>query len=220
MHRQLTIKRAARVRPNVAKAASISSRCWHCSTGFAAQCWRRRFSFHQPSRDDPDWSGSPARRSRCARAQARCSSSSCLAPSSALTELTPVSCRPAGARLATSPKLDRIAAGREDDRNCRGRRLGRQRVQRCCRRQSRSPDGEPARPPAPAVDRIAFCPAILDRDVLAFDVAQFAQALAKRRDMSRTCPQRCPPLRKPITGIAGCCARAASGHAPPRRRAA
>ena len=26
--------------------------------------------------------------------------------------------------------------------------------------------------------------------------------------------------RNPITGIAGCCARAASGHAPPRRRAA
>ena len=27
-------------------------------------------------------------------------------------------------------------------------------------------------------------------------------------------------LRNPITGIAGCCARAATGHAPPRRRAA
>ena len=55
-------------------------------------------------------------------------------------------------------------------------------------------------------------PAVFDRHVLALDDSRF------RPDRGGTRPRRCarlgrPPLRKPITGIAGCCARAASGHA-------
>ena len=60
-------------------------------------------------------------------------------------------------------------------------------------------------------------PAIFDRYVLAFDIAGFSQALAERGQDVADCPGALV-LRKPITGIAGCCARAASGHAaaPPR----
>ena len=62
-------------------------------------------------------------------------------------------------------------------------------------------------------------PAVYDRHVLALDIAGLLQALAKCaqtvRDVSGDVASR-----NPITGIAGCCARAASGHAPPRRRAA
>ena len=62
-------------------------------------------------------------------------------------------------------------------------------------------------------------PAIFDRHILALDIAGFAQALAERvNEVQRILGD--PLLRNPITGIAGCCARAASGHAPPRRRAA
>ena len=78
------------------------------------------------------------------------------------------------------------------------------------RRRSRPPDGEPVRPPAPAIDRSVLCPAVFDCDVLAFDVSGFAQALAECAPV-RTVGDALP--RNPITGIAGCCARAASGHA-------
>ena len=59
-------------------------------------------------------------------------------------------------------------------------------------------------------------PAVLDRHVLAFDVAGLVQALAECGQGARPAHRRVG-LRNPITGIAGCCARAASGH---RRRAA
>ena len=59
---------------------------------------------------------------------------------------------------------------------------------------------------------LALCPAIFDHDVLAVDVARFVQALAKRGHVVAYAPGDAL-LRNPITGIAGCCARAASGHA-------
>src|SRR5262249_601663 len=45
-------------------------------------------------------------------------------------------------------------------------------------------------------------PAELDRHVLSIDVASFAQALAKRARYANEVGE--PPLRNPITGIAGC----------------
>ena len=63
-----------------------------------------------------------------------------------------IAARPIEARDQT--EADRVAA-REDDRDRRGRRLGRQRRSGVPARRSRSPDGEPDRPRARAVDRIA-----------------------------------------------------------------
>ena len=54
-------------------------------------------------------------------------------------------------------------------------------------------------------------PAVCDRDVLAFDKAGLLQALAKCAQTVRARVDVEP--RNPITGIAGCCARAASGQA-------
>ena len=64
----------------------------------------------------------------------------------------------------------------------------------------------------------SFRPAVFDRHVLALDKACFLQALAEAAHEVRARP-RATCWRNPITGIAGCCARAASGHAaaaPPR----
>ena len=110
-------------------------------------------------------------------------------------------------------ELDRVAAHFEDDRNGRGRRL--------CRKRRRSAGrgnhghltmnqiGRHCRQPIVLV----FRPAVFDRDVLALDVTGFAQPFdGMRRQLSRI-PRRDAASRNPITGIAGCCARAASGHA-------
>ena len=63
------------------------------------------------------------------------------------------------------------------------------------------------------------CPAsVLDCDVLALDVAGFAEGFTERNNTAHGGLCDCP-LTKPTTGIAGRCARAASGHAavaPPR----
>ena len=73
----------------------------------------------------------------------------------AVKKLTPVTLPPGRLRLATRPSFDRVAAAVEDDRNRRGRRLGREcRRGRRRSRQSPLPGGEPDRPPVPAVDRI------------------------------------------------------------------
>src|SRR5262249_23939009 len=60
-------------------------------------------------------------------------------------------------------------------------------------------------------------PVVLDLHVLAFDVASFGEAFAKRARIARV--GLCRPVSiNPTTGIADCCACAASGHvaaAPP-----
>ena len=116
-------------------------------------------------------------------------------------------------------ELDRIAAGLEHDRNRRGRRLGREAGS------GAAGGGDHGNRPAdqfggqrrqPIV--LALRPAVFDRDVLALGIAGFAQAFAECRQIGRHAGGA-PLSRNPITGIAGCCARAASGHAaaaPPR----
>ena len=59
---------------------------------------------------------------------------------------------------------------------------------------------------------LVFCPTVFDRHVAAFDIAGFTQPWRNARTRSAYTSGD-PLLRNPITGIAGCCARAASGHA-------
>ena len=85
------------------------------------------------------------------------------------------------------------------------------------KRRSRPPDGQPIRRRAPAIDILIFRPAVFDRHVLALDKPASFRPDGMQPEL-RARPRR-HPLSKPITGIAGCCARAASGHAaaaPPR----
>jgi hypothetical protein len=60
-------------------------------------------------------------------------------------------------------------------------------------------------------------PAILDHDILALDVTGFANALPECGQITCTSASA-ELLRKPITGIAGCCARAPQAATRPRRR--
>ena len=127
-------------------------------------------------------------------------------------KLTPVTLPPGRLRLATRPSLTgsppraktigivavaafaarrRREARRGDHGDLTADQIGRQRRQ-------------------PVV--LTLRPAVFDRDVLALDEAGFLQALAERRHDVRV-RRAIVPLRNPITGIAGCCARAASGHA-------
>jgi YD repeat-containing protein len=64
---------------------------------------------------------------------------------------------------------------------------------------------------------LALSPSVFDSHVLALDKAAFLQPLAECGHEERRWGKRRAP-EKPITGIAGCCASAASGHpttAPP-----
>ena len=68
---------------------------------------------------------------------------------------------------------------------------------------------------------MALRPAVFDRHVLSLDIAGFAQSLPERGQVPIVAGWSGDAvLRKPITGIAFCCARKASGHAvaaPPSR---
>ena len=66
----------------------------------------------------------------------------------------------------------------------------------------------------------AIRPAIFNHNIAALDITRFFQPLAKPSRQWRISFKGFSLFKNPITGIAGCCARAASGHAPPRRRAA
>jgi hypothetical protein len=58
----------------------------------------------------------------------------------------------------------------------------------------------------------AFSPAVFDRHILTIEVPGLVQAFVKRGNVSANV-EADALCRNPITGIAGCCARAASGHA-------
>ena len=136
------------------------------------------------------------------------SSSSRFGSNCAAKKLTPVTLPPGRLRLATRPSLTGIAAGREDNRNRRGRGLGRQRRRVVPDDHGHRPANQFGRQRRQPIGLI-FRPAVFDRDVLALDEAGFLQALAER--LTRCVASANDVLRrKPITGIA-CCARAASG---------
>src|SRR5262249_49226723 len=129
-----------------------------------------------------------------------------------------VAARPSEAGDET--ELDRVIASDEDNGDRCGCRLGGE----CRRVTSRRGDygnlstnqfGCKLRQPIV----LALRPAVFDHYVLALHIADLLQALPK---FAQTVCQLSGDLwsRSPITGIAGCCARAASGQAaavPPNR---
>ena len=54
------------------------------------------------------------------------------------------------------------------------------------------------------------CPSIFDGNIFALDETRFTQAWNAANKCLELSGER--PLMKPMTGIVGCCARAASGH--------
>jgi len=80
----------------------------------------------------------------------------------------------------------RIIPNQEDDRNGRRRRLGHQRRGRAADgyQDSQTEPNELARECGQALI-VAHCPTVLDGDVLALDIAGFAQASAEGSGMSR-----------------------------------
>ena len=126
-----------------------------------------------------------------------CSSSSRFGASSTFNLVTPVTLPPGRFRLATSPSCDRVAAGRENDRNRRGRRLGRERRRSADRGDHGHLTAEPDRPPSPAVDRIDPPPSDIRSSRSALDVTGFAQALAERGNVSRVQRSADALLEKP-----------------------
>ena len=129
-----------------------------------------------------------------------------------------VSARPVEACDETGS--DRVATEREDDRYRGCRRLGRQnRVAASGRGDHRHLAGDQIGRKCRQSILLVFGKAVFDRHVTAFDIAGFTQATAERTArLGRSFRPRL--VRNPTTGIAGCCARAASGHAAAARRAA
>ena len=141
------------------------------------------------------------------------SSSSRLAASSTFSEVTPVRLPPGRFRLATSPSLDRVARGQEHDRDRRRRRLGRQCrgsaadvASTFTRRRTSSAANAGSRSYRPSAQRYSK---------LTSRPSTWPVSLRLRRIALRwfTNSSADAPPRYPITGIAGCCARALHDHA-------
>ena len=115
-------------------------------------------------------------------------------------------------------KLDRVATDHEDDRNRRVAAFAASAEGIPPVRQSRPPDDEPDRLPMPAADRIGPPPSDIRSRHCGPQHSRSRPGLAgTRANGGRRSGESL--LRNPITGIAGCCARAASGQAaaPPSR---
>ena len=109
----------------------------------------------------------------------------------------------------------------KDDRNCRGRRLGRKRRGVPLADDHGDLTADQIGRQSRQASVLALRPAIFDRHVAALDVAGFVQALAERAHDGPSNRSGDVLPRNPTTGIAGCCARAAIGHAaaaPPEQR--
>src|SRR5579863_9539862 len=109
------------------------------------------------------------------------------------------------------PETNRIIAAHHNDRNCTGRRLSR-RDRRTIRENHRHP----------AIYQVAgecwqaiitiVSPAVLYCNVSTLQIPGLFRPCLKAAAIDAY-PSADALLRKPITGIAGCCERAASGHA-------
>ena len=87
-------------------------------------------------------------------------------------------------------------------------------AQRCLRPwRSRRPVGEPVRPPAPAADRFDSRPSGIRSPRSRPRHSRFPSGPGEMRADGPRIASGDVASRNPITGIAGCCARAASGHA-------
>ena len=150
---------------------------------------------------------------RTALGTSSCRSASRLATSSAAKKLTPVALPPGRARLATRPSL----TGSSPTPNTIGivavAALAAIAAAGCRAWRSRPHDGGPGQPSAPAGDRIGP-PASGTRPSRSGPRrSRFHQAPCGTRPHGPLEASADPPSTNPITGIAGCCARAASGHA-------
>ena len=213
---RLRARRAARAQ-KVANAASISPlvlalRTWICSPMAPAAA---SMSLNVDSAAGMVGLRAPP---RAAPGTSSRSSSSRFAASSPRQKLMPVRLPPGRARLATRPSLTGSSPTLKTIGIVVVAALAANAAAHRRPRRSPRPAGEPDRPPAPAVDHVTLRPAIFDRHVLALDIAGLLQTRGMRAGGPRSFGRWL--LRKPITGIAGCCARAASGHRPPRCRGA
>ena len=114
-------------------------------------------------------------------------------------------------------ELDRVLADAEDDRDRRGGRLGRKRRGEASADDHRDPAADQIGRQRRQPNELILGPAVDDRDVLALDKPASLRPWRNRANG----PQYASgdlASRNPTTGIAGCCARAASGHAALRRR--
>ena len=148
-------------------------------------------------------------------------SSSRFAANSPLKKLIPVTLPPGRARLATRPSLTGSSPTLKTIGIVVVAALAAKRGKRYSRRRSRRPVGEPGRPPAPADDRIEPPPSGIRSPRSRPRRSRFRSGPGEIRADGPRSRQAIWLLRNPITGIADCCARAASGHAaaaPPRRR--
>ena len=145
-------------------------------------------------------------------------SSSRFAANSPTKKLIPVRLPPGRARLATRPSRDRVFGDAKDDRDRRCCRLGCRRRGGRDRRQSRRPAGEPNRPPAPAADQFDSRPSGIRSRRSRPRHSRFLSGPGEMRADAPQMGQAMLASRKPITGMFGCCARAAKR--PRRRRAA
>ena len=142
-----------------------------------------------------------------------CKSPSRFGASSRPNEVTPVTLPPGRLRLAMSPSATgsppvRMTIGIVAEARCAASAAG---VEAWCCNYT-----HPAANQISCQNRQALVlslgPPVFDRDVLALDKSRLVQTLTKNAE--KACEQgRVSPLRNPITGIGGCCARAARGHA-------
>src|SRR6516225_2393907 len=109
-----------------------------------------------------------------------CSTSSCFGPSSTPIEVAPVMLPPGLLRLATSPSAIRIARCREDDGYRGGCRFGSERCRMAtgCGNHGHLSANQIGRQCRQSIV-LVLRPAILDRDVVAFDIANFVQPLTE-----------------------------------------
>jgi hypothetical protein len=136
-----------------------------------------------------------------------CNSASALAPSSLANALKP---RPIEAR--NKPELHGIAADTEHDWDGGGRSLRRKSRRRAgCDDHGHSKLDEVNRQRRQSISLVSR-PAIFNHNVAAFNVAGFVQAPPETVQPGVS-DSGDPEFRYPITGMAACCARAASGHA-------
>ena len=198
------------------KIASSSLSYWHSDTDLQPEGVCRRLHFlssQAPSHCRIDQHGDHA-----CLAISSCSSSSRLAVTSGCMENARyVAARPG--KAGDKAKLDRVAGGREDDRDRWCRCFG-------CKRSARPAGTGHLSTTRSAISRRQggsvrpLHPVVFDRHVVTFDVAGFVEALAKRRHKGALASDLTLESRtNPTTGSAGCCARAASGQAaaiPPR----
>ena len=148
-----------------------------------------------------------------------CSNSSRFGDISTFGWVTPVTLPPGRLKAGDEAELDRVGG-------CCQRRSELwwlpplpQALQQWWSRQSRSPCAGPDRRPVPAADHIVLPPSGIRSPRCGHRRNRFRSDPDERRHQWARSHQATNELRNPITGIARCCARAASGQAPPHRRA-